>query len=332
MNFEIEKLHSSVYVNVELISIEWRKECSINNRCTNQRFQLSSNIFGSNEFHRIDYSVYSKHTTKSIILYSYYKNFHPYDLIISSKVTGYDEFFKVPIDCDESIPVFAYKNLQQSGEKNEALLVLVGKCYTAHVSVTYFIDNKCSKCNLDEAKITSASLTLTKYFGTDHNNLIITLIMLIIIFSISSIVLSILIIYHCNKIIKYRRVRKSKNSIPPLTKVGIDKNCEKDICNKKELFDKSLINSKNCSDIQNETYYINYQSSNTKHENLKSKKCDKMELIDNWIVSKNNGTTYFSDYESYKQINSNNGDNDNLSTASTSLFGGVCGSNKEVIV
>ncbi|CEF68099.1 Hypothetical protein SRAE_2000275700 [Strongyloides ratti] len=334
MNLENEKIYSSVYVNVELISIEWRKECSINNRCTNQRFQLSSNIFGSHEFHRIDYSVYSKYTTKSIVLYSYYKNFHPYDLIISSKVMGYDEFFKIPIDCDESIPVFAYKNLQQTGKNDEALLVLVGKCYTAHVSVTYFMDKKCLTCNVNEVNITSSALSLTKYFGEDYSSLAMILIILIIIFSISSIILSILIAFHCNKIIKYRKMKKLIYPISPLTNTTINTNCdkEKNISKNEKLVSNSLIVSKTCPNIQNEAYYVNYQSNNLNHENLLPNKNEKMQLIDNWIISKNNGTVCFSDYESYKQISSDNTDNDNISTASTSLFGGVCGSNPEIIV
>uniref|UniRef100_A0A0N5BWZ7 Cadherin domain-containing protein n=1 Tax=Strongyloides papillosus TaxID=174720 RepID=A0A0N5BWZ7_STREA len=334
MNLEQEKFYSSVYVNVELISIEWRKECSINNRCTQQRFQLNSNIFGSHEFQRIDYSVYSKYTTKPIFLHSYYENFHPYDLIISSKVIGYDEFFQIPIDCDESTPVFAYKNLQQSGENNEALLVLVGKCYTAHVSVKYYVDKKCLKCEDNEIKITSSALSLKNYFGTNYNNLVIILITLIIIFSLSSIILIMLIIFHCRKIVKYRRMRRLIYPISPLAVTKDDKifETEKKIKNEEDLVDKSIIISKNYSDIQNEVFYVNYQTNEVLNEYNTSTKLEKMESVSDWIVSKNNGTTYLSDYESYKQNISNNIDDDNLSTASTSLFGGVCGSNPGVIV
>uniref|UniRef100_A0A0N4ZMR4 Ephrin_rec_like domain-containing protein n=1 Tax=Parastrongyloides trichosuri TaxID=131310 RepID=A0A0N4ZMR4_PARTI len=315
---------NSAYVNIELISIEWRKECSDNNRCTKQRFQINSNMFGSHEFHRIDYPVFSKHTTKSIILHSYYEQFHPYDLIISSKVIGYDEFFKIPIDCDESAPIFSYTKNKKIGEDNESLITLVGKCYTAHLSITYYQGKPCPSC-VNENKIDYSPLTLSKYVENNYYELICVLIILITVFSISSIILIILIFINYQRMVRYRRRKELVYPISPLTISTIDSEC-----NQKSKIEESKVISKIPEMIDKEAIYINYnKEKNT--STTDSIKTEKMQSVKDWIHSKHSSTIYFSDYESYKQKSLIKNEEDNLSTASTSLFGGACGSNPESV-
>uniref|UniRef100_A0AC35TQ13 Ig-like domain-containing protein n=1 Tax=Rhabditophanes sp. KR3021 TaxID=114890 RepID=A0AC35TQ13_9BILA len=136
INGQTTNVLTSTYVNIELNSIEWRAECFVDSRCSTPNFEMSSYVFGSEAIHRVQSPIVSRYVTKKQMLNIYFKELNIFDLLINSRVVGYDKHFKVDIACDQSSPIFIFK--ESPTNQNEMFVKLIGKCYEAQVSVSFF--------------------------------------------------------------------------------------------------------------------------------------------------------------------------------------------------